>query len=99
MPHYRIVTLGCKLNQAESSDLEARLRALGLTRAPGTEAGGASEIVILNTCTVTGNADREARQIARRLRRENPGATLIATGCYAERDPDALRTVTGIDHV
>jgi threonylcarbamoyladenosine tRNA methylthiotransferase MtaB len=94
MPHYRIVTLGCKLNQAESSDLEARLRALGLTRA-----GGEAEVVVLNTCTVTGNADREARQIARRLRRENPRATIIATGCYAERDPGALGALPGIDHV
>ncbi len=99
MPQYRIVTLGCKLNQAESSDLEAGLRALGLARATGPAGAGGADIVILNTCTVTGHADREARQIARRLRRENPRATLIATGCYAERDAGALRAVAGIDHV
>ncbi len=110
MPTYRIATLGCKLNQADTSILEARLLALGLSRAGGDpeiappEAGpGAhaapADLVILNTCTVTGAADREARQIARRLRRENPGATLIATGCYAERDPEALRNLAGVDHV
>ncbi len=96
MPTYRIVTLGCKLNQADSSTLEARLRGLGLRRLSDS---GEADIVVLNTCTVTGGADREARQIARRLRRLNPRATLIATGCYAEREPAALAGLPGIDHV
>jgi threonylcarbamoyladenosine tRNA methylthiotransferase MtaB len=99
MPTYSIVTLGCKLNQAESAALEARLRGLGLQRAPAGAGGTAADVVVLNTCTVTGFADREARQIARRLRRAHPRATLIATGCYAERDPEALRAGLGIDHV
>ncbi len=100
MPTYRIVTLGCKLNQADSSAVEAGLRRLGLRRAPvDGEAPAGADVVILNTCTVTANADREARQIARRLRAANPGALLIATGCYAERDPGGLRSVPGIDHV
>jgi len=98
MPTYRIVTLGCKLNQADSGALGARLRRLGLTR-HADDPEGTPDIVVLNTCTVTGAADREARQVARRLRRENPGATLIATGCYAERDPRALSVLPGIDHV
>jgi threonylcarbamoyladenosine tRNA methylthiotransferase MtaB len=102
VPTYRIVTLGCKLNQADSSALESALLRLGLSRAPGT-AGGASsapaDVVILNTCTVTAGADREARQIARRLRRLNPDALLVATGCSAERDPQSLRRVAGVDHV
>src|SRR2546422_8533280 len=97
---YRIVTLGCKLNQADSAALEARLRVLGFRRAPRDpdDAAGA-DVVILNTCTVTVNADREARQIARRLRGAHPGALLIATGCYAERDPAGLGAIPGIDHV
>jgi len=110
VPTYRIVTLGCKLNQADSSALEARLRALGLSRAADeptagdlagdpAPAGGPADLVVLNTCTVTGNADREARQIARRLRRANPRATLIVTGCYAERDGTALASLPGVDHV
>ncbi|PYT37223.1 MAG: tRNA (N(6)-L-threonylcarbamoyladenosine(37)-C(2))-methylthiotransferase MtaB [Acidobacteria bacterium] len=100
MPTYRIVTLGCKLNQADSAALEARLRVLGFRRAPRDpdDAAGA-DVVILNTCTVTANADREARQIARRLRGAHPGALLIATGCYAERDPAGLGAIPGIDHV
>jgi len=114
VPTYRIVTLGCKLNQADSSALEARLRRLGMRRAaegraPGGAGGAESgadggreagaDLVLLNTCTVTGGADREARQIARRLRRTNPGATLVVTGCYAERDAEALRGIAGVDAV
>jgi len=100
VPTYRIVTLGCKLNQADSSALEARLRGLGLQRA-GTAAlpESPADIVVLNTCTVTRGADREARQLSRRLRRENPRAALILTGCYAERDRAALMALPGIDHV
>ena len=94
MPTYRIVTLGCKLNQADSLAVEEGLRALGLRRAAGP-----SDLVVLNTCTVTGNADREARQMARRLRRQNPRATLIATGCFAERAPAHLGRLPEVDHV
>jgi threonylcarbamoyladenosine tRNA methylthiotransferase MtaB len=102
VPTYRIVTLGCKLNQADSSALETRLRALGFDRATGAadlRPGDRADLVVLNTCTVTARADREARQIARRLRGDNPHALLIATGCYAERDPAGLRSVAGVDHV
>ncbi|MFQ5876489.1 MAG: tRNA (N(6)-L-threonylcarbamoyladenosine(37)-C(2))-methylthiotransferase MtaB [Acidobacteriota bacterium] len=104
MPTYRIVTLGCKLNQADSAALEGRLRSLGMARAAPPAAvaagsAGAVDLVVLNTCTVTAGADREARQIARRLRRAHPGALLIASGCYAERDSDALRAAAAIDHV
>ena len=100
MPTYRIVTLGCKLNQADSAAVEHRLRLLGLVRAPDRgERGEAADLVVLNTCTVTGGADREARQIVRRLRRAHPGATLVVTGCYAERDGAELAAIGDIDHV
>jgi len=105
LPTYRIVTLGCKLNQADSHALESRLRRLGMRRAvEGPEPGDAdpaapADLVVLNTCTVTAGADREARQIARRMRRVHPGATLVVTGCYAERDALALRQIAGVDHV
>jgi len=106
MPTYRILTLGCKLNQADSSALEARLAGLGLRRAPGPGGDAPSatgdapaDLVVLNTCTVTAGADREARQLTRRLRRTHPRATLIVTGCYAERDGGALASLPGVDHV
>lgn len=111
-PTYRIVTLGCKLNQADSAALESRLRRIGLRRAAQPEdpqnqdpapaatlAGAAVDLVVLNTCTVTGGADREARQVARRLRRAHPRALLVVTGCYAEREAEALRRIPGVDHV
>jgi len=97
-PTYRLVTLGCKLNQADSGALESRLRRLGFRRAAQPEAG-AADLLLLNTCTVTGGADREARQIARRLRRAHPRALLVVTGCYAERDAESLRRIPGVDHV
>ncbi len=102
MPTYRIVTLGCKLNQADSAALETQLRRVGFERAPIDHEGGpasGADVVILNTCTVTANADREARQIARRLRGANPNALLIATGCYAERDPAGLLALPEVDRV
>ncbi len=101
MPTYRIVTFGCKLNQADAALIEDRLRRLGLRRlqeGSDAEAAGA-DLVIVNSCTVTADADAAARQAARRLRRENPNSLLIATGCYAEREPEALRGPGGADHV
>ena len=77
----RFVTLGCKLNIAESSALGRSLLASGHTRA---EDGEQADICVLNTCTVTDAADRKCRQALSRLRRENPNAVIIVTGCYAQ---------------
>jgi len=102
VPTHRIVTLGCKLNQADSAALETRLRRLGFERAPADQDRSlerGADVVIVNTCTVTANADREARQIARRMRRANPNALLIATGCYAQRNPAGLAVLSEVDHV
>lgn len=76
----RIVTLGCKLNFAESSALMNALAARGHVRA---KQGEPADVVIVNTCTVTDAADHKDRQAIHRLRRENPGAELVMTGCYA----------------
>ncbi len=93
---YSIVTFGCKLNQFDSARAESILRAGGF--APADDPAQAS-VIVVNTCTVTGKADHDARKAARRLRRLNPTARLIATGCYAERDPEALRTAELFDDV
>ena len=77
----RFVTLGCKLNFAESSALGRSLLASGHTRA---EDGEQADICVLNTCTVTDTADHKCRQALSRLRRENPNAVIIVTGCYAQ---------------
>ncbi len=92
---YRIVTLGCKLNQHDSAVMAGLL---------GGEAAMAGEgervaVVVVNTCTVTHKADAEARRLIRRLRRQNPGAVLCVTGCSARRDADIFAGMPEVDHV
>jgi threonylcarbamoyladenosine tRNA methylthiotransferase MtaB len=88
-----VETLGCKLNQAETESLIWELAASG--HQVVTDVGEA-HVYILNTCTVTGNADAKARQRLRRAHQRNPNAFIIATGCYAERDPGKLSTMAGV---
>lgn len=76
----KILTLGCKLNFAESSAIMHQLLSEGHTKA---KSGEQADIVIVNTCTVTDTADHKDRQAIHRLRRENPNAKIIVTGCYA----------------
>lgn len=83
----RFITLGCKLNFAESSALGRSLLESGHTRA---EDGEPADICILNTCTVTDTADHKCRQALGRLRRENPDAVIVVTGCYAQLTADSL---------
>ncbi len=83
-----VLTFGCRLNAYESE--QARARAL---------ADGLSDAVIVNTCAVTGEAVRQARQAIRRARRERPGARLIVTGCAAQIDPDGFAAMDEVDLV
>jgi len=80
MPTYRTQTFGCKVNQYETREIEELLERAGCTAAGD---GQAADLVIVNTCVVTAEASRQCRQAIRRLRRENPQARLIVTGCYA----------------
>ena len=93
---YAVRTLGCKLNQFDSASIEGHLRARGYRAAAE---GETADVMVINTCTVTGNADREARQIVRRARREHPTCTLIVTGCYAELDRERLAAMVEVDAV
>ena len=80
-------TLGCKLNQAETEKIARQFREAGhqlVTLAEETD------IFILNTCTVTHTADAKSRHLLSRVRRRNPGAFIVATGCYAESNPTEL---------
>jgi threonylcarbamoyladenosine tRNA methylthiotransferase MtaB len=72
--------LGCKVNQFESAAMAEQLQSLGYALSPG----GPYDLLILNTCAVTDAAEKEALRLLRRLRRENPGATILATGCLAQ---------------
>lgn len=82
-----IQTLGCKLNQAESESMARMLDAAGFSVASGDRA----DAFILNTCTVTHIADRKCRHMVRMLRKENPRAIIVVTGCYAERAGEEIR--------
>lgn len=89
---YAIVTFGCRVNQADSFAIEERLLGIGGTNAPPDEA----DVVIVNTCSVTGNADQGARQTIRRIARNNPGVRIVATGCYATRRPDEVGALSNV---
>jgi threonylcarbamoyladenosine tRNA methylthiotransferase MtaB len=84
----QIVTFGCRLNAYESEVIRARAAEDGL-----------SDAVVFNTCAVTGEAVRQARQAIRRARRERPGAKLIVTGCAAQIDPAAFAAMDEVDLV
>lgn len=89
-------TLGCKLNFAESSALSKALLERGHTRA---KQGEPADLCIINTCTVTDAADHKDRQMIHRIRRQNPNAILIVTGCYAQLKPDEIAHMEGVDYV
>ena len=87
-PDVDVVTFGCRLNAYESEIIRTQAGAAGLTDA-----------VVFNTCAVTGEAVRQARQAIRRVRRERPGAKLIVTGCAAQIDPAAFAAMAEVDLV
>jgi threonylcarbamoyladenosine tRNA methylthiotransferase MtaB len=92
---YSIVTFGCRVNQADSLRLEEELRARGAVEASASDA----DLVIVNTCSVTASADQGARQVIRRIARENPSARIVATGCYATREPHDVAALPGVVRV
>ena len=83
-----LLTFGCRLNAAESEIIAARARAAGLANA-----------VVVNTCAVTAEAERQARQAIRRLQRTRPDVQVIVTGCAAQIDASAWRSLPGVTRV
>jgi threonylcarbamoyladenosine tRNA methylthiotransferase MtaB len=92
---YSIVTFGCRVNQADSLACEEELLASGARPAPAAEA----DVIVVNTCSVTATADQGARQTIRRLARENPGARIVVTGCYASRRPSDVAALPNVTRV
>ena len=90
---FHIRNFGCRATQADGAALASALTASGC--AVATECAGA-ELVILNTCTVTSSADDDVRQAVRRVRRENPTAQILITGCYAQRAPAEVAAMAGV---
>jgi threonylcarbamoyladenosine tRNA methylthiotransferase MtaB len=89
-------TIGCRLNEAEIQSW-ARAFTTGGHRVVGDAA--AADVIVLNTCAVTGEAARKSRQFVRRVHRRNPGAKLVVTGCYAELERAEVASITGVDLV
>ncbi|HZQ94861.1 MAG TPA: radical SAM protein, partial [Candidatus Sulfotelmatobacter sp.] len=96
MPQFFVENFGCRATQADGAALERQFEERGLT--PATSPAQAS-VVILNTCTVTSGADQDARAAIRRVRRQNPEARIIVTGCYAQRAPEEIAALPGVDLV
>jgi threonylcarbamoyladenosine tRNA methylthiotransferase MtaB len=89
---YHVENFGCRASQADGAALERQFESRGLAPASAARA----DVVILNSCTVTNSADQDARAAIRRVRRENPGAKIIVTGCYAQRAPEEIAALPGV---
>ena len=89
-------TLGCKLNFAETSSLRRQFELRGFETVGQREA---CDISVINTCSVTAEADRKCRQIIRRAHRLNPDAFIVVTGCYAQLRPDEVASIEGVHAV
>ena len=96
MPGYYVENFGCRATQADGAALERQFEELGFSRA---STSGQARIVVLNTCTVTAAADHDARAAIRRIQRQNPNASIVVTGCYAQRAPEEIAALPGVTHV
>jgi threonylcarbamoyladenosine tRNA methylthiotransferase MtaB len=92
---YAVITFGCRVNQADSLGIEEELRARGGVEAPAERA----DLVIVNSCSVTATSDQGARQAIRRVSRDNPGARIVVTGCYATRRPADVAALPNVIRV
>jgi threonylcarbamoyladenosine tRNA methylthiotransferase MtaB len=89
---YAIVTFGCRVNQADSLQIEEGL----LSRGGVASAAGDADLVVVNTCSVTATSDQGARQTIRRIARDNPSARVVVTGCYASRSPQEVAALPNV---
>src|SRR5580692_10120774 len=96
MAKFFVQNFGCRATQADGAALEAQLAERGLAVSAAREN---ADLVVLNTCTVTAEADSDARSTIRRVHRENPAARILVTGCYAQRAPDELAAMPGVEWV
>jgi threonylcarbamoyladenosine tRNA methylthiotransferase MtaB len=96
VPTFSIENFGCRATDADASALRRSLLSSGFTV---LAAHAAADFVVLNTCTVTGAADLQAREAIRKIHRTNPGAQIIVTGCYAQRAPDEIAALDGVTWV
>jgi threonylcarbamoyladenosine tRNA methylthiotransferase MtaB len=89
-------TLGCKLNFSETSTLGRMMEQEGFVK---KEFEDVADIYVINTCSVTENADKECRQLVRKIQRKNENAVVVITGCYAQLKPEEIANIPGVDLV
>src|SRR5215813_2893257 len=86
-------TLGCKLNFSETSTLSRMLETEGFEK---KEFDDKADVYVINTCSVTDNADKESRQLVRRIPRKSPESLVVITGCYAQLKPKEISEIPGV---
>jgi threonylcarbamoyladenosine tRNA methylthiotransferase MtaB len=93
---YHVENFGCRASRADGEIISAELRQRGLSPALSP---ARADVIVANTCSVTAQADRTARAFLRRMRRENPTARILVTGCYAQRAPQEVAALPGVHAV
>jgi len=96
MTTFQLHNFGCRASQADGAALKRQLLQAGWGEARGTDS---TDVFVLNTCTVTAAADAEARQVIRRIHRQNPQCRVLVTGCYAQRAPEEIARLQGVSWV
>src|ERR1700730_12803657 len=96
MATFFIQQCGCRATQADAAAIERQLRERGYAASPDANS---ADVVVVNTCTVTAAADVQARQAIHAIHRGNPAARIVVTGCYAQRAPEELATLSGVSWV
>ena len=95
-PTFSIINFGCRASQSDGAAIEQALLQRELAK---SRDGATSDVVVINTCTVTRTADAQARQMIRRIHRHNPDASIVVTGCYAQRAPQEIARMEGVTYV
>src|ERR1700760_3889489 len=87
-------TLGCKLNFSETSSLSRQMEAEGFIKKDFEDL---ADVYVINTCSVTENADKECRHLVRRIQRKAPQSLIVITGCYAQLKPKEISQIPGVN--
>jgi threonylcarbamoyladenosine tRNA methylthiotransferase MtaB len=91
-----VTTFGCRTNQADSAAIRSAFLGQKMRETRNRQE---ADLIVINSCTVTHRTDQQVRQLTRKMRRENPNARIIVTGCYAQREPELLAGIAGVDAV
>src|ERR1700690_2335724 len=89
-------TLGCKLNFSETSSISRQMENEGFEKRPFDSI---ADVYVINTCSVTENADKECRYLVRKIQRQSPASMVVITGCYAQLKPAEIAAIPGVDLV